>query len=225
MFERLRRKDRREDQPGERTQSPTQELPDAALHKAAVAGDGEAMAELYRRHGGLVYRFTLRMIRDQSKAEEITQEVFLALLNQVCQSQVGQSRVSQPDRYEPQRAALSTWLCGIARRQVWKHLGRFDSAIDAEDAPEIESLEDSPVIRLVRQETVALVRQGLDDLPLPLKEVIVLCELEEMSYEEAALVLGVPVGTVRSRLHRSKARLAGLLQKEVIGAGRRKEAR
>jgi RNA polymerase sigma-70 factor (ECF subfamily) len=198
MFEQLRGKHQSKDQSGS--------LSDAALHKAAIAGSGEAMAELYRRHGGLVYRFTLRMSRDASIAEEITQEVFLALL-----SQVGGS-----DPYDVARAALPTWLCGIARRQLWKHLGRFDDVMDDEDAPEVESPEDSPVTRLMRQEAVALVRQGLDELPLPLKEVIVLCELEEMSYEETALVLGAPIGTVRSRLHRAKARLASLLRGEAV---------
>ena len=138
------------------------------------------MAALYRRHGGLIYRFTLRMSRDTLIAEEVTQEVFLALLNQA-------------DRFDPQQAALSTWLCGIARRQLWKHLQRFDgSASDlcGDDAPEAESPDDSPVTWLMRQEAVATVRLGLEELPIPLKEVIVLCELEEMTYEQAARILG-----------------------------------
>ena len=92
MFERLRR--RRLDG----------ELSDEELHRAALAGSGEAMATLYRRHGSLVYRFTLRMSQDAAVAEEITQEVFLALLTQI-------------GRFDAARGALSTWLCGIARRQ------------------------------------------------------------------------------------------------------------
>ena len=83
------------------------ELSDEELHRAALAGSGEAMAALYRRHGGLVYRFTLQMSRNAAVAEEITQEVFLALLTQI-------------DRFDAGRGALSTWLCGIARRQLWK---------------------------------------------------------------------------------------------------------
>ena len=86
-------------------------LTDAELHRAALAGNAEAMATLYRRHGGLVYRFTLRMSGDAAVAEEITQEVFLALLSRL-------------DRFDAERALLSTWLCGIARRQLWKHLER-----------------------------------------------------------------------------------------------------
>jgi RNA polymerase sigma-70 factor (ECF subfamily) len=184
---------------------------DADLHQAALRGNGEAMALLYRRHGGLVYRFTLRMIRDEVIAEEVTQEVFLALLNQL-------------DRFDPRKAALATWLCGIARRQLWKHLKRFDyPGVEEEGAPEAESQEDSPVIWLIRQEAVAAVRQGLDELALPLREVVVLCELEEMSYEQAALILAVPIGTVRSRLHRAKARLALLMRGSMAGAGTEKK--
>jgi RNA polymerase sigma-70 factor (ECF subfamily) len=191
------------------------EKSDAELHRAVLEGSGDAMAALYRRHGGLVYRFTLRMSRDVLIAEEVTQEVFLALLN-------------QSDRFDPQRAALSTWLCGIARRQLWKHLQRFDdhtSDLSEDDAPEAESPDDSPVTWLMRQEAVAAVRLGLEELPIPLRAVIVLCELEEMTYEQAALILAVPIGTVRSRLHRAKARLAALLRAGVVSAEREKECR
>ena len=189
------------------------EKSDTELHRAVLDGSGDAMAALYRRHGGLVYRFTLRMSQDTSVAEEVTQEVFLVLLN-------------QSDRFDPQRAALSTWLCGIARRQLWKHLQRFDghaSDLSEDDAPEAESPDDSPVTWLMRQEAVAIVRLGLDELPMPLKEVIVLCELEEMTYDQAALILAVPIGTVRSRLHRAKARLAARLRGDVVSAERERK--
>jgi RNA polymerase sigma-70 factor (ECF subfamily) len=191
------------------------EKSDTELHRAVLNGSGDAMAALYRRHGGLIYRFTLRMSRDTSIAEEVTQEVFLALLNQA-------------DRFDPQQAALSTWLCGIARRQLWKHLRRFDGSANdfgEDDAPEAESPDDSPVTWLLRQEAVATIRIGLEELPIPLREVIVLCELEEMTYEQAAAVLAVPIGTVRSRLHRAKVRLAALLRGDVVSAEREKECR
>jgi RNA polymerase sigma-70 factor (ECF subfamily) len=186
-------------------------LTDAELHRAALAGDAEAMATLYRRHGGLVYRFTLRMSGDAAVAEEITQEVFLALLSRL-------------DRFDAERALLSTWLCGIARRQLWKHLERngHTDAIEEDDAAELESQADSPVELLLRSEAVAVVRAGLDELPAALREVIILCALEEMSYEQAAQVLAVPVGTVRSRLHRAKARLADWLSVEMTSAERKR---
>jgi RNA polymerase sigma-70 factor (ECF subfamily) len=198
MFKRLRR--RRLDG----------ELSDGELHRAALAGSEEAMAALYRRHGGLVYRFTLQMSRNDAVAEEITQEVFLALLTQI-------------DRFDAERGELSTWLCGIARHQLWKHLQRTEAAgaFDEENAAELEFPGDGPAELLLRREAVAAVRAGMDELPAALREVVILCSLEEMSYEQAAQVLSVPVGTVRSRLHRAKARLAGLLRKEVASMRRK----
>jgi RNA polymerase sigma-70 factor (ECF subfamily) len=198
MFKRLRR--RRLDG----------KLSDGELHRAALGGSGEAMAALYRRHGGLVYRFTLRMSRNDAVAEEITQEVFLALLTQI-------------DRFDAERGELSTWLCGIARNQLWKYLQRREAAdaFDEENAAELEFFGDGPAELLLRSEAVAAVRAGLDELPAALREVVVLCSLEEMSYEQAARVLSVPVGTVRSRLHRAKARLAGLLRDEMAGMRRK----
>jgi RNA polymerase sigma-70 factor (ECF subfamily) len=177
------------------------ELSDEQLHREALAGSGEAMAALYRRHGGLVYRFSLRMSGIPAAAEEITQEVFLALLTQV-------------DRFDAGRGMLSTWLCGIARRQVWKYLARNNAALVDSD--------DGPAEVMLRGEAVAAVRAGMDQLPPALREVVILCALEEMSYEQAAQVLAVPVGTVRSRLHRAKARLAGLLRTEMASMERKR---
>jgi RNA polymerase sigma-70 factor (ECF subfamily) len=189
------------------------ELSDDELHRAALRGSGEAMAALYRRHGGLVYRFTLQMSKNDAVAEEITQEVFLALLKQM-------------DRFDARRGRLSTWLCGIARRQLWKYLERGEAAarsdFDKETATEVICPSDGPAELLLRREAVDAVRAGLEQLPLVLREALILCALEEMSYEEAAHVLAVPVGTVRSRIHRAKARLEGLLQAEMANTVRRR---
>ena len=177
---------------------------DAQLHRAVLNGSQNAMTELYRRHGGLVYRFALRLVQETSIAEEVTQEVFLALLKHA-------------DRFVVDRGSLSTWLCGIARRLVWKHLRAQHRDLIAEDGlDEVESHEDDPAVALTRKQAVQAVDQGIRGLPPNLREVIVLCELEEMRYEDAAVVLGVPIGTVRSRLHRAKHRLALLLTETKI---------
>jgi RNA polymerase sigma-70 factor (ECF subfamily) len=196
MFERLRRKPL------------ASELTDEELHRSALVGKGEAFATLYKRHGGLVYRFTLRMSGNASIAEEITQEVFVALLTQM-------------DQFDAARGSLSTWLCGIARRKLWKHLERSKDALfddfDEDIAAEVPCSKDGPAELLLRQEAVFAVRAGMDALPPLLREVLILCALEEMSYDEVARILAVPVGTVRSRLHRAKARLALLLRTEMAG--------
>jgi len=176
------------------------------LYRDALQGSGEAMSALYRRHGPLVYRFTLRMSQNPSVAEEVTQEVFLALLR-------------QPERFNPQRAELSTWLCGIARNQLSRHLERNQRFVPLESEDEVfdmESPDDDPADCLTRKEAIEAVRQGLEELYIPLREVIVLCELEELTYEQTSLILAIPVGTVRSRLHRAKVRLARLLRPVVV---------
>jgi RNA polymerase sigma factor (sigma-70 family) len=114
----------------------------------------------------------------------------------------------QAGRFDPTRAELATCLCGIAWNMIWKQIKTRDrwrpSSADDEEG-ETSALDDDPDAILSRSESVVLVRHGMDDLPLPLKEANVLCEFKELTYERAAAVLGVPVGTVRSRLHRSKA--------------------
>ncbi len=181
----------------------SQQDSDHELLLAAHQGSSDAVAALYHRHGPLIYRFTLRLSHDSSIAEEITQEVFLALLRDT-------------SRYHPERgASLSTWLCGIARRQLWRHLERNQRfvPIDTPDEPfDPPSLNEGPAEHLSRAEALAALRDGLDALPLLLKEVVILCELEELTYQQVALILAVPIGTVRSRLHRARARLAILLR-------------
>jgi RNA polymerase sigma-70 factor (ECF subfamily) len=192
-----------------RSRSPNPDS-EAELLRALSEGSEAAMAALYQLHGSLIYRFCLRMCQDESIAEEVTQDVFVALLKQA-------------GRFDAKRATLSTWLCGIARRLVWTQMerqSRYSPLPAFEERNEIESPEDDPGVVLSRKEAVQAVQRGLDELPLDLKAVIVLCEFEEMKYEDAALVLGVPVGTVRSRLHRAKGRLAGLLH-EDRAAGRK----
>jgi RNA polymerase sigma-70 factor (ECF subfamily) len=160
------------------------------------------MATLYDRHAALVYRYALRVGGDVSIAEEVTQEVFLAVLRQATQ-------------FDSRRALLSTWLCAIVRRLVWRQLlkRRRLVPLDADSADEESTAEtEGPDIQLTRKEAIELVRKGIDALPLQMKEVIILCEFEEMSYEDVAVVLEVPVGTVRSRLHRAKKRLAQVLE-------------
>jgi RNA polymerase sigma-70 factor (ECF subfamily) len=182
-------------------QEPFDRDSDVEIYRAAAQGNGEAMALLYQRYGSLIYRFSLRLSRDESIAEEVTQDVFVAILKEGA-------------RYDPRCAAPSTWMCAIARRLVWKHLDRRQRHAPMEDSSQqtFPSPNDEPDIALGRNQAIAAVQRGIDELPPEFREVVILCEFEEMKYGEVALVLGVPVGTVRSRLHRAKARLALLLR-------------
>lgn len=164
--------------------------PDDELLRQAADGDVEAFTSLYRRRQGAVYRFALRMSGSHSIAEDVTQEVFLALIN-------------NPRKYDPRRGPLEAWLIGIARKHVLRALEKTRAEAPVE---ETASAHD-PAADLARSDTIDAVRAAVLSLPVHYREVVVLCDLNEMSYAETAAVLGAAEGTVRSRLHRARAML------------------
>ncbi len=184
---------------------------DEELLRLSQSGDEAAFAELYGRRGAGVYRFALQMCGSESVAEDVTQEVFMALIRESALFDAG-------------RGALSSYLYGIARNQVLRRLERErhfvalnDEAEAWGDIPNSEyaSARPDPLAELARSETIESVRQAVLSLPAHYREVVVLCELHETSYAEAANILGCAVGTVRSRLHRARALLV-----ERLGAMR-----
>lgn len=183
---------------------------DAELVRLMLAGDEQAFTALYRRHKGLIYRFALLMSGQASVAEEVAQEVFLALLR-------------KGDRYDPSRGSLKAYLCGAARNQVLLLMERerpYVQIVEESDEGEAVSIAqlisgDDPLGDCARNEANRLVRQAVLALPARYREVIVLCDFQELSYAEAALALDCPVGTVNSRLHRGHA----LLSKKLRAAG------
>lgn len=172
-------------------------MDDPALLWALRKGDRTALEELYRRHAPLVWRFALGLARDERLAEDALQEAFLVLMK-------------EPSRFDPARAALSTWLCAVARNRVRKMMAR--EARYADDEP-LEP-ESDPRGDYERGEMMILLREAVEQLPADFREVVLLCAYEEMTYEEAGLALGIPVGTVRSRLARAKALLARAMNHE-----------
>lgn len=175
---------------------------DAELLQLMVAGNDQAFTALYRRHQGSVYRFALLMSGSVNIAEEVTQEVFLVLIREV-------------QRYDPARGILSAYLCGVARNYVLRSLERerpyvpFLEESDAADAQTLTQLiaQDDPFGNCTRKEVIKLVQQAVLALPTRYREVVVLCDFQEMSYAEAAVALDCPIGTVNSRLHRGHALL------------------
>lgn len=165
------------------------------LHLARM-GSQEAFSTLYRLRGDAVYRYALHMSGNISIAEEVLQETFLALIR-------------ESSRFDPSRGSLAAYIYGIARNRVRKHI-----AMGREFAePDLDIPSEGDLLgNLTRRETIDLVRQAVLALPGLYREVVVLCELQELSYEDAAEVIGCPVGTVRSRLHRGRAMLMIKLQ-------------
>jgi RNA polymerase sigma-70 factor (ECF subfamily) len=108
---------------------------------------------------------------------------------------------------------VAAYLFGIARRQVLKRLTARGTALaEPEEAVElVPSRDDSPFEAVEREQAIAAVRQAIGELPPIYREVVILCELQEMNYADVAEVIECPIGTVRSRLHRARAQLLAKL--------------
>lgn len=179
---------------------------DDELLRRMRSGEEQAFVALYRRLHGPIYRFALQMTGGAAIAEDVTQEVFLALIRNNC-------------GYDVSRGALSAYLFGIARKLVLRHLERHRTA--AEENIEGEpgkrrslAAGPDPMGALLHNETMDGLRRAVLSLPKRYREVVVLCDLEELDYTQAAQVLNCPIGTVRSRLHRARGLLLEKLQQK-----------
>mgnify|MGYP001393471897 CR=1 FL=1 len=181
------------------------------LLRRAAAGEEDAFRALYQQFQGPVYRFALHMAGSAAVAEDVTQEVFMTL-------------IEKRSRFDASRGTLRSYLVGMARHFLLHRFERDKKYVAFPDAESPESTAPPsansgnraaasvPPVDLVRNENIERVRQAVLSLPSDYREAVVLCELQEFSYEDAAEVLGCPVGTVRSRLHRARTMLAEKLR-------------
>lgn len=180
--------------------------PDIEWVRACQAGDADAFHPLVLRNQKRIYNLALRMLRDPAEAEDLTQEAFVAAFEQI-----GSFRGE---------SAFSTWLYRIAVRRSLnriRDLGRRPLA----HASSLDVADPSPgpdVIR-ERRETRAALERGLLALSADFRVVLVLREMQGLSYEEIAEMLGVEAGTVKSRLHRARFALAEQCR-SMLGEGR-----
>jgi RNA polymerase sigma-70 factor (ECF subfamily) len=173
---------------------------DADLVERMATGNREAFASLFQRYHGLVYRFSVQMSGSRDLAEDVTQEVFIAL-------------AENRTRYRPERGSLKAYLYGIARhlvaqreRRSWSRREVHLDTLHADDTHVVATSFD-PIGDLSRAEARLALRRAILRLPRHYREVIVLCELNGLSYDEAAQALGCRVGTIRSRLNRARTLL------------------
>lgn len=179
------------------------ETTDEQLLAGALAGDEEAFTALYRRRQGPIFRFALHMSGSTQIAEEVTQDVFIFLLQ-------------RGHDYDPQRGALGAYLFGVARNYVRRALERSypESVLSSPIEDEAASLmiECDPSKGLMQHQTSIAVWKAVLSLPEHYREVVVLCDLQGMSYADAAEAVHCAIGTVRSRLHRAHDMLSKKLQ-------------
>jgi RNA polymerase sigma-70 factor, ECF subfamily len=178
------------------SQIPAQESSDASLLAEAAAGSEAAFVELYRRRRDDVYRFAYALTRSRSVAQDATQEVFLQVLENA-------------GRFDAAKGTARAWLLGCARHVVIDRL-RTENRLSGE-APEQASAADHD-LRVLNEQRLVRLHAAIARLPLEYREALVLCELAELPYAEAAAVLDCPVGTVRSRLHRARGLLSASLR-------------
>jgi RNA polymerase sigma-70 factor (ECF subfamily) len=173
---------------------------DQELLRQLAKGNETAFKTLYQRYEGPIYRFSLHMSGNPATAEEVTQEVFMLLID-------------NPKAYQPDKGSVAGYLYGIARNLTRRGLRQqyLDVAIDqngeGEDedpalASDLDVLED-----LSQAELLERLRKAVLSLPEQYREVLVLCDLEEKSYSDSAAILECSPGTVASRLHRARAML------------------
>ena len=167
---------------------------DQELLNLILGGDEEAFTTLYRRRHIAVYRFALQMTGSADISEDVTQEVFMTL-------------VEQANRFDPARGSLPSFLYGIARNMILRRLEK-DGPRQPENETEEVAAADDLFDDLTRRETIEWVRRAVLSLPAAYREAVVLCDLQDVSYHDAALALDCPVGTVRSRLNRGRSMLA-----------------
>jgi RNA polymerase sigma-70 factor (ECF subfamily) len=172
-----------------------------------LAGRSEAaFMQLFERYREVIFRVAYRLTNSAAAAEDVTQECFLGLL-------------TAPRRFDPAKGSLRTYLFGAVRNQSRKYHGLRDGDVDLEETEASETPEVSQ--QFLQQEQSQVIRQAISTLPLQQREALILFQYEELPLEEIAVILGIEVGAVKSRLHRARARLTRILTPYFQGSYRR----
>jgi RNA polymerase sigma-70 factor (ECF subfamily) len=191
-----------------------------ALVRRCVSGDAAAWQEIVQQYHRRIYNICYRFSGSSDDASDLAQEVFIKMYRTL-------------STFDTTRASFMTWVTTVTRNLLVDHFrkGKYDRVTDSLDATPgnqedgltiAEQLEDrgaSPEARMRSQETKKLVHEALRRLSPELREAVILRDLQDMDYKDIAKVLGVPEGTVKSRINRGRTELARLLQRTYRQAG------
>jgi RNA polymerase sigma-70 factor (ECF subfamily) len=188
------------------SESPTSPVPDVdVLIERCLKGDQVAWDQIVRMHWRKVFNLAYKFVGRHDEAEDLTQDIFLKIFK----------ALHTFDR----RANFQTWLISISRnlcidhyRSVRKERETMAREVDSADLMPV-SRERGPHAELEQIDLRQLIRQALAELPPALKEAVVLRDLQEFSYQEIADKLGLPEGTVKSRINRGRLELARQLRR------------
>jgi len=180
---------------------------DQELLRQLANGNEDAFRTLYERYQGRIYRFALHMSGNSAIGEETTQEVFLALMG-------------KPKGYDPAKGSLAGYLFGMARNITRRAMQETADDIPLDDDADWDELAVADGLDVLEElsngELLAALRQAVLTMPESYREVVVLCDLEELSYQEAAELLECSPGTVASRLSRARTLLKKKLSVEKV---------
>jgi RNA polymerase sigma-70 factor (ECF subfamily) len=167
-----------------------------------LAGDLQAFGQIIRKYQDRLINPVLQILRNQADAEDVVQTTFVLALTRL-------------DSYRGD-SSLLTWLYRIAvnaAKDAVRRRGRTMASLDHDGytlgsvADALSDPQEGPERPLERQEEIQMVHQALERLPTDQRTVLVLREMEELDYQQIAQILDIPVGTVRSRLHRARLQL------------------
>jgi RNA polymerase sigma-70 factor, ECF subfamily len=175
------------------------DLADVRLLAEIVAGVEQSFVELYRRRHNDVYRFAFAMAKSRSFAQDVTQEVFLNVLENA-------------GRFDSAKGTVRAWLFGCARHVTLDRL-RLERRWTDDMPADVGTLDSDE--RLLADQRVERLHAAIARLPVEYREALVLFELQELTYAETATILDCPIGTVRSRLHRGRVLLATMLDENA----------
>lgn len=172
-----------------------------ALVRRLRQGDASALEPLYRSESPGVYRYALALCGQSDWAADAMQEAFVHF-------------AGRPEGWDSGRGPLGAYLAGMARHHLLARWRDLPVAPDEEAEDSRDDTADAPEQQLVRAQDQARVWAALQTLPWAFREAIVLVDLQERAYAEAARIAGVEINTLRTRLHRGRARLLTALQDE-----------
>jgi RNA polymerase sigma-70 factor (ECF subfamily) len=183
-----------------------QDAADEVLIARIAKSDRSAMATLFARYRVRVFRFALRMVRNDAIAEDLTSDVFLEVWRQA-------------GTFEG-RSAVSTWLFGIARYKALTVLQRRpEQELDEETAGAVPDQADDPEVALAKKDKAAVLRACLLELTAEHREIVTLVYYQQKSVEEVAGIVGIPEATVKTRMFYARKKLSELLRAQGIERG------
>ncbi len=191
-----------------------------ALIRRCVSGDAVAWQEIVQLYNRRIYNICYRFSGSADDAADLTQEVFIKMYRTL-------------NTFDTSRASFMTWVTTVTRNLLVDHFrkGKYDRITDSLDATpgnqedgltlgdQLEDQGASPEAHVRSQESQKLVHEALKRLSPELREAVILRDLQDLDYKDIAKVLGVPEGTVKSRINRGRTELARLLQRTYKQAG------